>query len=175
MCSAFTFDFEYDNSTILLIGDVYCPNTTCSGKLLFYKKSHQSLGRSDYICSQCASVCQVGNVLLENQTNYFFLSFGQEFYIFKESPKSTQDAIGDVFGPGKYCFNREKCESLDGYLTTPRSIYGCGKYGTWLFVPVDDKNRQNKLFLCEESWTWYPTNDCYLMYHSNQTNIQKKE
>ena len=35
---------------------------------------------------------------------------------------------------GKYCLNREKCESIGGYVTTPRSIYGCGKCGTWLFV-----------------------------------------
>ena len=36
--------------------------------------------------------------------------------------------------PGKYCFNREKCESFDGYVTLSRSIYGCGKCGAWLFV-----------------------------------------
>ena len=40
----------------------------------------------------------------------------------------------DVFCPGKYCFSRGKSESLDGYATTPRSIYGCGKCGAWLFV-----------------------------------------
>ena len=30
--------------------------------------------------------------------------------------------------------NREKCEYLGGYVTTPRSIYGCGKYEAWSFV-----------------------------------------
>ena len=33
----------------------------------------------------------------------------------------------------------EKCESNGGYVTTPRSIYGCGKCGAWLFahkVPI---------------------------------------
>ena len=39
-----------------------------------------------------------------------------------------------MYCPGKYCSNREKCESLDGYVTTPRSIYACGKCGAWLFV-----------------------------------------
>ena len=29
---------------------------------------------------------------------------------------------------------REKCEYLDGYVTTPRSIYACGKCRAWLFV-----------------------------------------
>ena len=64
----------------------------------------------------------------------FLLSFGQGVYIFEGSPKSIQDVNGDMYCPGKYCFNREKCESLDGYVTTPRSVYGCGKCGAWLFV-----------------------------------------
>ena len=67
--------------------------------------------------------------------NPFFLSLGQGVYIFEESPKSIQDVIGDVYCPGKYCFKTENCESLDGYVTTTRSIYGCGKCGAWLFIP----------------------------------------
>ena len=39
-----------------------------------------------------------------------------------------------MYCPGKYCLNREKCESIGGYVTTPRSSYGCGKCGAWLFV-----------------------------------------
>ena len=70
----------------------------------------------------------------EEQTNSFLLSFGQGVYSFEESPKSIQDVIGDVFYPGKFCFNSGKCESLGGYVTTPRSIYGCGMCGSWLFV-----------------------------------------
>ena len=53
---------------------------------------------------------------------------------FEESPKTFQDDIGDVFCPGKYCLKREKCESIGGYVTTPGSIYGCGKCGAWFFV-----------------------------------------
>ena len=56
LCSAFTPDCGYDNSTIILIGDVYCTNTKCLGKLCLYKKTFQSLGRSDYQCPQCGSV-----------------------------------------------------------------------------------------------------------------------
>ena len=63
-----------------------------------------------------------------------FLSFGQVVYIFEENPKSVQDVIRDVYCPGKYCSNREKCESLGGYVTTPRTIYGCGSCGAWFFV-----------------------------------------
>ena len=63
-----------------------------------------------------------------------FLSLGQGVYIFEENPKSIQDVIGDVYCSGEFCLNREKCESLSGYVTTPRSIYGCGKCGGWFFV-----------------------------------------
>ena len=70
----------------------------------------------------------------EDQRNSFFLSLGQGVYIFEENPKLVQDVNGDVFCPGKYCLNREKFESIGGYVTTPRSIYGCGKGGAYLFV-----------------------------------------
>ena len=134
MCSAFTPDCGYDNSTIILIVDVFCPNTKCWGKFCPHKKTFQSLGRSDYQCPQCGSVCQVRNIPFENQTNSFFLSLGQGVHIFEESPKSVQDVIGDVYCPGKFCSNREKCESFGCYVATPRAIYGCGKCGAWLFI-----------------------------------------
>ena len=134
MCSAFTPDCGYDNSTILLIVDVYCPNTKCWGKLCLHKKTFQSLGRSDYQCLQCGSVCQVRNIPFEDQTNSFFLLLGQGVYGFEESPKSLQDVIGEVYCPGKFCSNWEKCESLAGFVTTPRSIHVCGNCGAWLFV-----------------------------------------
>ena len=134
MCSTFTPDCGYDNSTIILIGDGYCPNTKCSGRVCLHKKNFQSLGRNDHQCPQCASVCQFSNILSEDQTISFLLSFGQGVYSFEESPKSIQGGIGDVYCPGRYCSNREKCGSLEGYVTTPRSIFGCKKYGAWLFV-----------------------------------------
>ena len=77
MCSAFTPDSGYGNSTINLIGVVYCPNTKCLGKLCLHKKTFQSLGRSNYQCPQCGSVCQVRNIPFEDQTNSCFLSLGQ--------------------------------------------------------------------------------------------------
>ena len=134
MCSAFTPGCWYGNSIITLIGDVSCPNTKCSGRLCLHKKTFQSFGTSEYQCPQCVSVCQVRKIPFEDQTNSFFLSLGQGVYIFEESPKSVQDVIGDVYCTGKYCSNREKCESFGGYVTTPRSIHGCGNCGAWLFA-----------------------------------------
>ena len=129
MCSAFTPDRGSDNSTIVLIGVVYCPNIMCLGKFCLHKKTFQSLARSDYQCPQCASVCQVRNIPFENQTNSFFLSFGPGVYIFEKNPKSIRDVIGDVYCPGEYCLNKKKCKSIRGYVTTPRSIYGCDNCG----------------------------------------------
>ena len=161
MCSAFTPDCGYDKSTNILFRDVFCPNTKYLGKVCLHKKTFQSLGRSDYQCPQCGSVCQVRNILFEDQTNSFLLSHGQGVYIFEESPKSVQDNIGDVYCAGKYCSNREKCESIGGYVIIPRSIYGCGKCGAWLFVHKvpfyvtrarkDHKNRQNTFLLLEKN------------------------
>ena len=134
MCSAFTPDCVYDNITIVLIGDVYCPNTKCLGKLCLNKKTFQSLGRSDYQCPQSPSVCQVRNIPFGDQANSFFLSLVPGVNIFEENPKSIQDVIGDVYCPGEYCLNKEKCKSIGGYVTIPISIYGCDNCGAWLFV-----------------------------------------
>ena len=48
----------------------------------------------------------------------------------------VREAIGDVYCPGKYCSNREKCESLGGYVATARSVYSCNKCGAWFFHKV---------------------------------------
>ena len=131
MCST---DCAYDNSTIFIIGDVYCPITKCLGKFCLHKKTFQSFGRNNYQCPQCTCVCQVRNISCEDQTNSLFLLFGAGVYIFGESAKTIPDVLGDVFCLGNYCLNREKCESIGGYVTTLRSIFGCGKCGAWLFV-----------------------------------------
>ena len=160
MCSAFTPDCGYDKRTIILIGDVYCPNTKCLGKSCLHKKTFRSLGRSDYQCPLLESVSQVGNIPFEDEANSFFLSLGQGNYFFEESPKSVQDFIGDVYCPGKYCSNREKCKSLGGYVTTLRSIYACGNCGAWLFVHKvpfmlqehvkTTKTDRTRFFLCQK-------------------------
>ena len=135
---------------------MYCATTKSSGKLCLHRKTSLSLSSNDHQYLQCASVFQVRIISFEDQTNSLFLSFGPGLYIFEENPKSFQDVIGDVCCPGNYCFNREKCEFLDSYVRTPRSVYGCGKCEVWLFFSQsffnvtgarkDDKNRQSTLF-----------------------------
>ena len=149
------------------------------------KMTFQSPGRSDYQCPQCGSVCQVRSIPFEHQRNSFLLSLGQGLYILEENPKSVQDVLGDVYCPGKYCSNREKCESLGGYVTTPRSVYACGKCGAWLFVHKvpftlqehvkTTKTDKTRVFFARKIRTWYPTNNYYLMSHFNQPNIERKD
>ena len=82
MCSAFTTNCGYYNSTIILIGDVYCTNIECSGKPCLHKKTFP-LGRSDYQCPQGESVCQVRNVPFEHQTNFFSCRSAKGFSFLK--------------------------------------------------------------------------------------------
>ena len=94
-----------------------------------------SISRQKRLSMPAMRICVPGaEHFLEDQTNSFFLSHGQGAYIFEENPKSIQVVIGDVYCPGEYWFNREKCKSIGDYVTTPRSIYGCDICGAWLFV-----------------------------------------
>ena len=128
-------------------------------------------------------MCQVRNVLFEDQTNSFFLSFGHGVYFFEESQKSIEDLIGDVYCPAKFCFHSEKLESVDGYVTTPRSIYACGKCGAWLLVhkvpfmlpeQVKTTKTYKTRFFAKKRWTRYPRNNCSLLSQFNQPKIERK-
>ena len=112
-CSPFTPDCGCDNSTIILIGDVYCPNTKCSCKLCLHKELF-NLSAEAIINVRNARPCATCAILLLNIKRSPFLSVGQGLNNFEETPKSIQVNMGDVYCPGKYCSNREKCESLDG-------------------------------------------------------------
>ena len=59
LCSAFTPDCGYDNSIIILIRDVYCPNTRCSGKLCLNKKNF-SVSRQKRLSIPTMRVCVSG-------------------------------------------------------------------------------------------------------------------
>ena len=136
LCSAFSLDSVYENSTFNLFRDVYCPNTNCSGKLCLHNKTFKSIGRSYYQCPQCASVCQVRNFLSEDRTNSIFFRLAKGFTFLKRVQNQFKMFLvnGDAYCPGKSCSNRKKCKSLGGYVTTPKYNYGCGKCGGWLFV-----------------------------------------
>ena len=163
---------------------MHCPNTYFLGEICLHKKTFHSLGRSDYQCPQCGSVSQVRNIPCEDPTNSSFSSFGSAVHIFEESLKSIQNVIGDVYCPNKFCLNREICKYIAGYVTTPRSIYGCNNCGAWLFVHKvffhvtgarkHDKNRQNTLFLCREKMNLVPNKQLILNVPFQSTKYRIK-
>ena len=122
------------------------------------------------LCARCAKF-----VLKVKQIP--FLVAWSRVYIFEASPKLFRDVIGDVYWPGKYCSNMEKCESLGGYVTTPRSIYACGTCGAWLFVHIvffmlqehleSTKTDKTGFFFARKGWICYPANNYCLMSHFN--------
>ena len=157
MCRPFTTDCWYDNSTKILIEEMFCSNTMCSCKLCLHKMTIQPLGRRDYQCSHCKSLCQVHNILFEGQTNSFFLSFSQGVYIFQESPKPIQDVIRLVYCPGKYCPTERNanhlglCNNYEVHLWLWKrwSLVNCSQSSFYITrARKDNKNRQNTLFLC---------------------------
>ena len=180
MYSAFNPDCGFDNSTIILIGDMYWPNTKCLNKHCLHKKTFESLGKSNYQCPQCRSVCQVLNILLKIKQIPLLVAWSR-VYIFEASPKSFQDVIGDVYCLGKYCSSIEKCESLGGFVTTPGSIYACGKCGAWLFVHkflfllqehlMSTKRDKTRFLFARKRWTCYSTNNYCLMSLFNQPKV----
>ena len=87
-----------------------------------------------------------------------------------------------MYSAGKFCLNREKCEFIGGYVTTPRFIYGCGKCGTWLFlhkIPFTlqehvktTKTDKTRFFFAKRGC--YTTNNCSIKSHFNQPKIERK-
>ena len=152
-------------------------NFACTKRLFNFSAEAIINVRNAHLCARCSIF------LLKIKRIPSFLSFGQRVYIFEEDSRSIQDVIGDVYCPGKHCFNREKCESLDGYVTTPRSKYGYEKCGAWLFVhkvpscynSTYRRHKQTKpVFYSIKKWTCYPTKNCYFMSLFNQPSLERK-
>ena len=89
-----------------------------------------------------ARLCQVRNILFEDQTNSFFLSFGQRVYIFEESTKSFQIFIGDLYCPTS---RNGKCV----YISTNKmtSFYDCKRCKTCCHVLNNTFNDQKPTIL----------------------------
>ena len=105
-------------------------NFACT-KRLFNLSAEASISvHNARLCARCA----IFFLKIKRIPFFLFLALGQGVYNFEENPKSIQHVIEDVYCPGEFCLNREKCESIGGYVTSPRFICGCGKCGAWLFV-----------------------------------------
>ena len=133
MCSTFTTDSGYDNITNILIGDVYCPNTKCSGKFCLHKKLFNLSAEAiinvpnERLCFRCAMF------LLEIKQIPFSCRLGNGFTFLKRVQNQFKLLLQMSIVLAKIV-STEKCDSFDGWVTLPRSIYGCGKRGVCLFV-----------------------------------------
>ena len=62
--------------------------------------------------------------------------------------------------------------------------YACGKCGAWLFVHKVlfmlqenvkmTKRDKTSFFFARKRWTWHPTDNCLILSHFNQPNIERK-
>ena len=165
MCSSITVDFGYDNSTIILNGDVYCRVSLACTKVLFNLSSEAIINvRNECLGARCAIF------LLEVKQVLFFCRLAKGFTFLKRIQNQFKLVFEDVCCPGKYCCNREECESLNGYVKFLRSIYAWRKCGAWLFAHKvlfmlqehvqTTKTDKTRFFFVKKSGTWYPTNYC---------------
>ena len=79
MCSAFTPNCGYDNSTIILIGDVYCP--TCPNCVYISTNKTTSF----YDCKKCKACCHVLNIPFNDQKPTIMLFGGDGTHCLHES------------------------------------------------------------------------------------------
>ena len=101
MCSAFTFDCGYDNSTIILIGDVYCPNTKCSGKLCLHKETFQfSISRQKGLSMPATRICVPGaEVSFWRSNKFLFCRLVKGFTFLKRIQNHFEMSLEMCFVP----------------------------------------------------------------------------
>ena len=155
MCSTFTPDCGYDISTIILNGDVYCPNTKCSDKLCLHEKVFQTLDRSDYQCPQRASVFQLPNNPFEDHKKSFFLVACSMILLFWRESKINSRSYWSCVFSWKVLFQQRKmriCWRLCNYteihlwLWKVWSLFVCSQSS--FYVTRARKDDKNTLLLC---------------------------
>ena len=164
MCSAFTPDCGFDNSTNVLIGDVSCPNTKCSGRPCLHKKRLLNLSaeaiindRIARLCARCAIFFLKIKEIPSPRDFTFLMAKGltflkraqTQFKILLEMSISWQVLFQQIEMriPCWFCNNSKihlclwKKWSL--VFCSQSSVYDTG-------ARKDDKNRQKTLFLCRK-------------------------
>ena len=152
MCSAINPDCGYDNSTIILIGDVYSPNTKCWGKLCLHK--NVSTSRQKRLSMSAMRVCVPGaqNSFWRSNKLLFLVVCSRGLPFWRESKINPRCYWRCLLSRQLLFQQREmRLSNISRYL------FGCGKCGTWLFFSQsslcvtralkDNKNRQKTLFV----------------------------
>ena len=97
-------------------------NFACTKRIFNLSAEAITNVRNARLCARCAIF------FLKIKRIPFSYRLVRGVYNFEESPKSIQDVIGDVYCPGKYCFNREmriswwSCNNSESHLW----LWKCG-------------------------------------------------
>ena len=139
----------------------------CLSKLCWHKKTSQSLGRGDYQCPQCESVCQVRNIPFDDQGNFFFVIWSRGLPFSRESIVNSRCFWRCILSWQVLSKQREMriywwlCNIFEIHLWLWKvwSLDVCSQSSFHVTrARKDDKNRQNTLFLCQKRY--YPPNIC---------------
>ena len=156
MCRAFTPDCGYGNSTIILIGDVFCPNKKCLGKVCLHKKLFNLLAeaiinvRNVGLCARFAIFllkikkipfsCRLvkGFTFLSRAQNQFKMLLEMSFVLAIIVP--TENLLRIYW---RLCNNSE----IHLWLWKVLCLVVCSQSSFYVTrAPKDDKNRQNTFF-----------------------------
>ena len=154
MCSAFTPDCGYDNSTIILIGEVYCPNTKCSGKFCLHKKT--SISRRKRLSMPAMRVCVSGAQYSFWRSNkLLFVVWSRGLHFWRESRFNSRCYWRRLLSwqvlfqqrelriSWRLCNNSE----IHFWLWKLWGLIVCSQSSFYVTrARKDDKNRQNTLF-----------------------------
>ena len=116
MCSAFTPDCEYDKSTIILIGDVFCPsvwvNFACTKR--FFNLSAEAIinVRNARVCARCA-------IFILKIKQFPFSCRLVKGFTFLKRVQSQFEMLLEKSIVLTSIVPTENCEPLGGYVTTP--------------------------------------------------------
>ena len=158
MCNAFTPDCGYNNSTVFLIGDVYCRNTTCLGKLCLHKKKLSS-SRQKRLSMPATRICVPGaEYSFWRSNNFLFLvAWSRRLQFWRESKINSRCLWRRVLS--RWVLSQQRKMQIYWWLCNNSEIHFCW-WQLWSLVVCpqssfhvtrerkDDKNSQNTLFLC---------------------------
>ena len=133
--------------------------------------------RNARLCARCAIF------LLKNKQTPLSCRLVKEFTFLRRVQNQFRMLLEMCFVPVSV-ISTERILDNRSYVTTPRYIYACGKCGAWLFVHKvrfslqqhvkTTKTDKTRFFFARKRWTWYPTDNYYLMSHFSQPNIERK-
>ena len=152
MYIAFTTDCGYDNSTIILIEDVCCPNTKCSGKDF-------SISRQKRLSMPAMRVCVSGAQYSFWRSNKFFflVTWSRGWHFWRDSKINSGCHWRCLLSWEVLSQQREMwifwwlCNNSEIHLCLWKvwSLVVCSQSSFYVTgAHKDEKNRRNTIFLC---------------------------